>query len=785
MCRVRNRLQLAAVSERNGILLIVSLSFLAGCLSALRLTGGLWLWGLAGLSLLMGWLLRRLGAGAEIALAFCFFALGALRFQSAYFTPQPDPGIYEITGYVYGGASERPDQRVAFVLGDVALDGAPASGRAYCTLHYDDVPPVLFDGAQVRFEGRVYLPDGKSGEPHMDFALWMRQSGQSFGIAAYQGIAVLNGEADAPVRDAAYRVRQSFIRALERVMGEEARVAVALLLGERDGLSQQEREAFETLGVAHVMSVSGLHVGLLGGLLLGLMRRLRVRRVLRLPALAVFLAGYCALTGFSAASVRAAVMLMLTLLAQLASRRPDRLTTLAAAMLVVLALDPLQAWSAGFVLSFSAMLGITLLLPPLTRLFVRLFPYPEKSRPLRYALGRLGRGALSLTAVSLAAQVGVLLPTAAYFHQLPLYGVLINLLIVPLAGTMLTPLCAIALLFSSVPLAGQALGWTASLLARLLLWLVALLSELPGAALRVASPPVLAGPALALVAVMLSGRAPGSLRRRALASALVLALAAGGAYASRPAELRYIQLAVGQADSALLLDGNQTLLIDAGSDGESALDYLLAEGRDIDALFITHLHLDHIGGIADLLDAGVRIGQVYLPLNAARQQADPDALKLLERLEGAGIPVMELARGDEMRYNTTSISVLWPVREHIRSGQDANELPLVLSIRFGPYTILSASDLSGAYERYAAAPADVLKVAHHGSADSSGEAFLDQVGARVALVSCSSGSRYLPGEATLERLTRSGAQVLRTDDCGDITLTLHGDQLYITPYKVR
>ena len=77
------------------------------------------------------------------------------------------------------------------------------------------------------------------------------------------------------------------------------------------------------------------------------MRRLRVRRVLRLPALAVFLAGYCALTGFSAASVRAAVMLMLTLLAQLASRRPDRLTTLAAAMLVVLALDPLQAWSAG------------------------------------------------------------------------------------------------------------------------------------------------------------------------------------------------------------------------------------------------------------------------------------------------------------------------------------------------------------------------------------------------------------------------------------------------------
>ena len=76
-------------------------------------------------------------------------------------------------------------------------------------------------------------------------------------------------------------------------------------------------------------------------------------------------------------------------------------------------------------------------------------------------------------------------------------------------------------------------------------------------------------------------------------------------------------------------------------------------------------------------------------------------------------------------------------------------------------------------------------MAHHGSAASSGKAFLNQVGARVALVSCSSGSRYLPGTETLQRLAQSGAQVLRTDACGDITLTLHGSQLCITPYKAR
>ena len=157
MRRIRDCLISQAVPECNSILLIVSLSFLAGCLAALRLTGGLWLWVLAGLCLPLGWLLRRLGAGAGIALALCFFALGVLRFQSAYFTPQPDPGTYEIAGYVYGGTTLRTDQRVSFILGDVALDGAPVPGTAYCTLHYDDAPPVLFDGAQVRFEGRVYL----------------------------------------------------------------------------------------------------------------------------------------------------------------------------------------------------------------------------------------------------------------------------------------------------------------------------------------------------------------------------------------------------------------------------------------------------------------------------------------------------------------------------------------------------------------------------------------------------------------------------------------------------
>lgn len=777
------------LGERNHALALLSAAFLCGCVCAPWLRPGLWLWAVCGLAGLLMVFLRRLGMRMGLALALCCFAMGALRAHGALVAPQPEPGNYEISGFVYGGATLKADKRIAFTLDGVALNGAPAPGRAYCTLRYEEAPPELFDGARVRFEGRVYLPEGKSGPPHMDFSLWMRQNGMRFGVAAYRELTVLNAPGSAPVCDAAYRVREAFRAALERVMGEEARVAMALLLGQREGLSEEELQAFRTLGVAHVMSVSGLHVGLLGGALLWLLERLRLRRGLRLCALSLFLAGYCWLTGLSPASIRAAVMLVMAFGARMLKRRPDRLTTLAAAMLAVLLLNPLDATSAGFVLSFSAMLGILALMPALSGLLERLWPglsHTGPAAPLwRRGLARFQRGLKSLLAVSIAAQAGVLLPTAAYFYQLPLYGIFINLLIVPLAGALLTPLYAVTLILSPVPLAGMGLGAIAGALTRLLLWLVGLLSALPHAAVRVPAPPLLLSLGIGGSALLLCRVTPGSLKRRACAAALALAVAAAGTWAARPARLRYIQLSVGQADSALLMDGSLTLLIDAGDDGQAALDYLLDEGRDVDALFITHLHMDHIGGVEALLNNGIRIHQAYLPVNAGEQRVDPNALALLSRLREAGVPVAFLARGDRLRYNETAVEALWPVRETVREGQDANDLPLVLSIDFGGYIILSASDLTGAYEVYAAAPADVLKVAHHGSSYSTGNAFLSQVSPAFALVSCSSGSRSLPGEDTLKRLAQSGARVLRTDLDGDITLTLQNGALCVTPYKAR
>ncbi len=753
---------------------------------------GLWPWllfpGAAGLYAM----LRKIKLRPYLAIGLAVFALGLLWTQVWLYPSAPDEGRYAITGKVYGEAVKRTDNRMTFYLSDVRLNERPTGGQAYCSLYaYGADPlPELFDGAQVAFTGRVYHPQGKGGPHDFDYAMWLLRDRISFGVSAVQDLHILNTPETAQWNDVASRIRDHMSQALTRVMGTESRLAMALLFNQREGISEDEQQAFQRLGIAHVMSVSGLHVGILGGLLIWLLGKLRVPKKWRLPILAVLLVGYCGLTGFSAAAVRAAVMLMTAMLGRALGRRPDPLVSLATALVVVLMLGPLQLFFPGLVLSFSAMAGILLLQPVIHRVLMgKSHVQIAMGQPARQAKERLepwrrrvGPRLAELFSFSLAAQLGVLLPTAVYFHQIPLYGVVLNMAIVPLMGV-LVPLYFITLACSPIPWLGMAVGWIAQACSAGLLWMVKMLATLPYAAIRVSSVTGFVLYGVALTQVLLSRYFRRSWPKRLAALALVVCLTVGGTYLSRPEDLRYIQLSVGQADAALIMDGNTTVAVDVGEHGTEVAGYLLAEGRDLDALFLTHLHLDHGGGIAALLEAGIQVRQVYLPLGATRQRVDPEALMLLAVLAERNIPVTELAAGDEVRYNKVGVEVLWPWKGKVRSGQDANDLPLVLSIDFDGYTLLSASDLTGRYEGYAAVPCNVLKVAHHGSADSTGDAFLDLATPSIALVTCELGSQRLPTPDTLARLAEHGVLVYRTDERGDITLTVTDGKLELATYQ--
>lgn len=776
--------------EHSRFLPLTAIVFGMGVWLAARVTPGLWpLW----LILVSGLLAAALQLfHLPIRWACLPLALmAALLLTQARLNPAlPAEGTYQtITASVYGNPSERASGGIAFTLCDVTLDGVPQPGRAYCTLNADSGLGIndLFDGASLRFGGRVYLPSGRQNANDFDSRMWLLQNGIGYEITGVQELQILNDAQSAPWKSLSARVRAFCSERFQTLMGDEGSLAMAMLLGDRDALSPDEQLAFQKAGVAHLMAVSGLHVGLLSVALLLLLNKLTLKKAYHLPVMVVFLAFYCVITGFSPASVRASVMALLIMVAYAVGRKPDPLATLAAAAMIVLMINPLQLFSAGFTLSFAAMTGILLLYAPIRRKAEAWLPTSGKHRKggqVQRLLNGQYDNLKSLFAVSLSAQTGVLLPTAAVFHRLPLYGIVFNLSVVPLAG-LLVPLYAVTLLGSLLPWIGGTLGSVLGFIAKWGSWcvlrLVSFSSVLPYAQIRVPSPNLWAYAGLLLGAIAVSGFVRVKVWKRVLAGTVIAVLACGGAYAARPASLRYHQFAVGKADAALIIDGDKTVAIDVGLYGNEVTDRLLAEGRSLDALILTHLHLDHAQGVQALFDEGISIGKIYLPEGFEKVATSAESSSVWKSIQQSGVPVETLAAGDTLRFHEMSIQVLWPEKSGTRTGIGANERSMATLIHFGDLRILSMGDNGELYERYIAQPCDVLKVGHHGSATASADTFLAKTDPDVAIVTCGSGSQAAAA-STLERLEDSGAEVLCTDDTGEIILAARGDGFTLTTY---
>ncbi|MFH1513085.1 MAG: ComEC/Rec2 family competence protein, partial [Bacillota bacterium] len=508
--------------------------------------------------------------------------------------------------------------------------------------------------------------------------------------------------------------------------------------------------------------------------LLWLLERLRLRKKLQIPVVAGFLLFYCRVTGFAVAALRAAVMVLLWVVARAFGRKSNPITVVSTAVLIVLIINPLQLYSAGFTLSFSAVAGIILLYPRLMRGLDRILPpvKVEKKRRIRYCLQKCIHWLKQATAVSLSAQLGVLLPIAAYFHQLYPYSLPFNLVIVPMVG-ILVPLYALTVAALFIPWAGgfigAGLGAVSGFVSEVMLWLVRLSNALPLAEIRVAQPNAWVYIAAFISAVTVSHFVRASVRKRFAAVAAVAVIAAVGSIASGPPSLRYHQFAAGWADSAMIVDGDTTIGIDTGNYGSEMTGRLLAEGRDLDTLILTHLHADHAGGVDEILDEGIRIHHVYLPVDYEMHGYSAEILAVLDRLKAEGVPVTTLKAGDTLTFHETSIDVLWPQEGRTRAGIDPNDRSLAMLITLGNVRILSMADNGILYERYAAVPADILKTGHHGSKASSGEAFVQTVNPTMAIFTVRADT-VLPAQTTLERFAAQHALVLRTDETGEITI---------------
>ena len=546
----------------------------------------------------------------------------------------------------------------------------------------------------------------------------------------------------------------------------------AELTGDKSLLPESDYVAMQETGLAHIFAVSGLHCAFLVTLL-SLLIPPTHRRTLCAVASAV-LVFYMLLTGLSPSVARACVMQLFLLSAPLFRRGSDPLTSLAAALTVILLVNPYAVGSVSLQLSFAATLGMVLLSGRLYKSFTGW--YRGRNRAVR--------AALSFLAANLAATLGALVFTAPltayYFNILSLVAPLAGLLAVPAAGYAFMSAFVSALLGLVWTPLGHLAGYVPLLLVKYILWVAHLLLAVPYHAVYFTNVYLRVWLLYVYAAFLGCAVTPDGKRKYALASTLtVLTLAACLWLNSRWQQygaFRAAVLDVGQGESVALCSGSEAALVDCGSSnsyvdaGSVAADALQSAGiRRLSSMIVTHYHADHTNGLTEVLTR-LPVNTLYLP-DIEDEYGVRDRLVSLAAHQGAD--VVFVTEPTRIALGEAALTVYPPL---LTTG-DLNEQGLTALATAGDFDLLITGDMAGQTEQllaqtYPLPDVEVLVVSHHGSRYSSDESFLRAITPDNAVISVGDNRYGHPAEETLRRLQAVGATVWRTDQQGSIRIII-------------
>ncbi len=563
------------------------------------------------------------------------------------------------------------------------------------------------------------------------------------------------------------RARTAFRAHVDALWGEEGGLIAALLLGMRDELSDQLLESFQRSGAAHLLAVSGLHVGFVMALVSFCFRWMRRNSWPQIALILLCMAGY-GLLAVSAFSVfRASAMLAAALVARRLGRRADGPTSLAIAVIAALLTQPRQILRLGFLMSVCAVLGILFLyrrLDALLRRFVR---------------ADWLRGTMAMT---LSANLGLLPVQVFSYHSIATLSLLTNIAAVPLAAGIVMLGLPTVLAHMLCPALALAPAFTVRLLARTLILLCDSVAEVPFSLVHVPSPSIFV---LLCYLGLLFLLSPYFMEfRRHLRRAMLPAVLGAGALAlmlwlpgAQPRFPEATFFSVGTADCALLRSGSSCFLIDTGWSGSQVVSAVNAEGLSLDAVILTHKDADHAGGLMRVLQE-VPVATVLVPLGMPLSGFAQE----MALAEEKGIPVRTLRQGDVLTIGEFEVRVLSP--PYVRIGQD-NADSLVLDVSCGEARMLFLSDVPQETEERLDLPGcDLIKLAHHGSATSTSSDMLRATAPKAAVLSVGTPNRYgFPAAEVLDRLRAAGVAAYRTDECGAVIAEFTRDGLRVRAYE--
>lgn len=627
----------------------------------------------------------------------------------------------------------------------------------------------LMPGDMAVVEGELVTPKGRTNPSDFDRYSYMMARKQRY--IMYADETYTNGSrmsVNAAMQMLKQRINEVYYKVLPE---DDAALMSGMMLGDTGNIDDSVDELYKRTGIYHVIAISGLHITLLGGVLLKLFSFMGYRKS-RL-AVMVILACYCIMTGCGVSVIRSVLMVYVMIFANLRFKDYDLMSSAALSAILILIYSPFYIYDVGFQFSFAAVFAIGAM----------------SDLALKY---KKYAGFIKTVGVDIAADV-VTKPISMYhFYYVNPWSVIANLLLVPLMSfaVALGFIMAVVGLISTG--AASFLAFPVSVIFLTVKSWCGFFVSLPFSYWVTGNPSIVnififAIFLIAIYNLLMLKKYKLTAAAAGICTALsfILVTINGKVYTN------VTFLNVGQGDCAVGLGDDYTFVVDGGGNAFTSyentgkrvlLPYLLYSGRDeIDGVFISHTDTDHIAGIIEIMGE-IAIDKIYLP---SVVDENDNYFELSKKAADYGIEMVRMNVGDRVRLNETdTMECLSP--DETAHG-DSNSISMVNKFVCEKGSILFTGDIDEQTEKTltdsrADLKADVIKLAHHGSDTSNSLEFLETVKPYAAVASAKKSVYGHPGDEVLDRLEELGIPCYITESCGAVNVSFTEKEMLISTY---
>ncbi len=619
-------------------------------------------------------------------------------------------------------------------------------------------------GKKISLCGTVSLFDTSHNPGNFDQQMYYAKQDIYASVWCNEVIEI-SGETDW-LRDGLYRLKTQWTEQIKKTMGEEkGGILCAMLFADKSSMDADIRELYQKSGIGHVLAISGLHISFIGIGIYHLLRKTGLSYMISGIAGVVLLSLYVIMIGFSVSVLRAFVMLLFKIGADMSGRVYDIVTALAVAAMITVAYQPLYVQDAGFLLSYGAILGIVWVGPALKKGF------PTKKVWLDgwYA--------------SIGIQI-ILFPILLWFYyEVPTYAFFLNLFVIPLMSWVL----GLGIFGTLLGMFWKNGGWVLLKGCSALLSIFEIgsqmTSQLPLSRIIFGRPTVYSMVLYyTILGVLILGIEKFKKKKKLIGVLYGIAFFCITFHSN--GKLQITMLDVGQGDGIYIEGPTGTdYFIDGGSSDVEAVGRYRIEPclksfgvRSLEYVFISHGDSDHYSGIKEMLERqiyGVKIKNLVLPVHFRENNA---LIELAEVAIKYHTNVCIMNAEQTITEEGLQITCIQPDKSEEPMGDNAGSM--VLEIIYEDFSMLMTGDVEGKGEevlmqKLKGKKYDILKVAHHGSKNSTSEGFLQMIQPQIAWISAEKENRYgHPHEEVIERLKKIGCKIQRTDEDGAITLRI-------------